>query len=186
MSVLADHVNGELELICKDWDWHSITPSCDITFGRTRLSGITHIIGDLFDRSFGHAPPSFPTHYLCLIRQNGLLKVAGYGHSTDTARYSLGGGMCAEPRTLRRLTPDARRAIDAKGGVAQFMIERYFELLADKDAFFSYVGHPVALQIDLRSGFLKTQHQHLLVHWPRGAPVDADTLIDEVHAIGPF
>lgn len=89
-------------------------------------------------------------------------------------------------RALRKFAPEQRELIAGRGGVAQFLIEYIFKMSRDKEAVFSYVGHPVALEIELRSGFVPTTHPHLNVHWTGTAPADAAAVVDEVQRLGPF
>lgn len=166
--------------------WQQIGENCSLGLARFDSGEIKPIIGDLFERSFRSAPPEFPAHYVCYCKEQDLVSVVGYGHCTISSRYYLGGGMCTDNRALRKLAASTRQAIAGRGSVAQFLIESIFSMSMDKAAVFSYVGHPVALEIDLRSGFQKTKYRHLIVHWQHGVPTDAEALIDEVHAIGPF
>ncbi len=166
--------------------WHQIGDACSLGLARLNHGDIKPFIGDLFERSFRSAPPDSPVHYVCYCKEQSGISMVGYGHCTPCPNYYLGGGMCTDNRALRRLSVATRKAISQRGGIAQFLIETIFSMSADKSAVFSYVGHPVALEIDLRSGFQKTKHRHLIVHWTRGAPDNAATMINEVHALGPF
>jgi hypothetical protein len=168
------------------WLWESLSEECRLGLARFDQGEIKPVIGDLFERSFRDPPPTHPVHYVCVCETQVATNVVGYGHCTAEPRFYLGGGMCTDNRALRKLTPSVRSAIAKRGGVAQFLIEGIFQMSKDKAAVFSYVGHPVAIQIDLRSGFLRTEHKHLLVHWTHGAPEDAAKLIHQVHQIGPF
>ena len=166
--------------------WQRVSEDAELAFVEFSQADIADVIGDLFERSFGTSPPNYPAHGVCFCRFKDEILVAGYSHLSDYPRYSLGGGMCTDNRTLRRVSPAARAGIKARGGIAQVIIEACFKARAHLDAVFSYVGHPVALEIDLRSGFLQTRFPHLIVHWSHHMPSDADSLIDEVRAMGPF
>jgi len=169
-----------------DYPFRSLNSSFGIRLSRYNCNNIEPVIGDLFQRSFGSPPPDFPAHFVCLGVENGAESVLGYGHCTVASRYYLGGGMCSDMRAQRRLSASARRAIKDAGGTAQFLVEEIFRTSVDTEAVFAYVGHRGALEIDLRAGFQLTRYKHLIVHWQRGTPADADALIDEVHALGPF
>jgi hypothetical protein len=166
--------------------WKKIGASCELSLERYESGDVREVIGDLFERSFRDPPPNFPVHYVCFSRCDGQVMPLGYGHCTPTKNYYLGGGMCTDNRALRKLSAAARREIASCGGVAQFLIEQIFAMSKDKAAVFSYVGHPVALQIDLRAGFFQTGHPHLIVHWTNGEPADSADMIEEVRLIGPF
>ena len=166
--------------------WEHLEEDFSLGLARFDHGEIKGLIGDLFERSFSDPPPDFPVHYVCICKVGNVTSVLGYGHCTSCKRYYLGGGMCTDNRALRQLTKDQRLAIKRRGGVAQFLIENIFLMSKDKEAVFSYVGHPVAIEIDLRSGFVATPFRHLIVHWTGAAPSDADQVIQEVQMLGPF
>lgn len=166
--------------------WETLSPDLALGLARFDSGDIKPILGDLFERSFRDPPPDFPVHYVCYGQNASGLHVLGYGHCTIGPRYYLGGGMCTDFRALRKLQSEQRQLIAARGGVAQFLIENIFMMSGDKEAVFSYVGHRVALEIDLRSGFMATAHPHLIVHWTGDCPIDAGAVVDEVQRLGPF
>ena len=60
-------------------------------------------------------------------------------------------------------------------------------MLGDCAAVFGHVGEPRARAADLRSGFVDTGREHLMVIWRKPlADARMRALIDEVAALGPF
>ncbi len=149
-------------------------------------SDLGSAIGDLFERSFNSSPPTFPIHFICSLIHHEASVVLGYVHHTRESRYYLGGGMCVDSRAYRRLEAPMRQAIQDLGGIAHWMLDRSCNFLNDREAVFGYVGDRRALNVDLRTNFQTTRHPRLIVRWLGDIPPDADALIDEVHALGPF
>lgn len=146
-------------------------------------------VGALFRRKFGDPPPAHGRHFVAFARVPELgLQPIGYTHFTPLDGVMLGGGAITDDRVLRRVPADERARIAERGGV-------YFQLLGfamrklgpDCEAMFGYCGDPRAEAVDLRAGFAKTVHPHLLVNFPRPLPqARRDELIDRVAALGPF
>ncbi len=150
----------------------------------------------LFSRSFRSEPPDFPRHFVARIefgadkstggQSRCLGYTLGYVHHSAMPRCYLGGGMCIDTRAYRALEVSIRTALQNLGGIAHWMLDRSCRFLDDKEAVFGYVGDKRALDVDLRSGFTQTHYPRLIVRWLRTKPSDADALIVEVNAIGPF
>jgi hypothetical protein len=59
--------------------------------------------------------------------------------------------------------------------------------LDEVDAVFAYMGEKRSIRVNLRVGFVPTQHPHLHVLWKRPcSPERMQALIEKVAARGPF
>ncbi|MBB5207819.1 hypothetical protein [Chiayiivirga flava] len=143
----------------------------------------------LFQRKFGAAPPTQGHHFLAFHRDaEGLLRVLGYTHFTPFGDIMLGGGACTDERVLRRMSAPERSVLAEAGG-AYFVLLRYaMGWLSERcDAMFGYCGDIRAEAVDIRAGFEKTSHPHLLVHFHKPMhEVLQRALIAKAAAIGPF
>jgi hypothetical protein len=60
-------------------------------------------------------------------------------------------------------------------------------MLGESPASFGHVGEPRARAADLRTGFVDTGREHLMVYWRRELAEDERTrCIERVAALGPF
>lgn len=99
----------------------------------------------------------------------------------------LEGGMCVRKNFYRRLSRDDFRECNARGGIAQMIMEKAATELTDCKAWFGYCGDAKALAVDLRVGYVPTHHKFVIVKWFRPLPkAEQDALIDAVAALGPF
>jgi len=74
-----------------------------------------------------------------------------------------------------------------EGGLATIVTRESFTMLGDSPAAFGHVGEPRARQADLRTGFVDTDVEHLMVFWRRELPADEkQRLIAKVAALGAF
>lgn len=146
-------------------------------------------VGELFRRKFGDPPPVHGRHFVAFVRvPDSGLQVIGYTHFTPLENVMLGGGAITDDRVLRRV-PAVERAALAGGGGVYFQLLRFAmqRLSNDCDALFGYCGDPRAEAVDLRAGFVKTSHRHLLVNFPRPLQqARQHELIERVAALGPF
>lgn len=144
--------------------------------------------GELFRRTFQDDLPPVPRYFVALARlPDGCLATAGFVHFLRYGDAYLGGGMCIDPRVLRRLPEVVRRELAGTQGIAWFMLRHAIATLTDADALFGYVGSARALQIDLAAGFEPTAHERLVIHPQRAlAPAQREELIERIAAVGPF
>jgi hypothetical protein len=145
--------------------------------------------GELFRRSFGHEPPSFPHHVLASYRtESGSDVPICYVHFTSVGELLLGGGACVDRRAMRDMGPHERETIRAAGGLYRMTLDwatRHFA--PTHKAIFGYCGDALAERIDLAAGFRKTEHRHLLVYWLRDLPAhERSRLISLAHSYGAF
>jgi hypothetical protein len=135
--------------------------------------------------------PDYPRHFVLVYSPSPgseeAPKVVAYIHQTRGAGYYLGGGMCVDERVYRRMPKWLFEAVRQEGGLATIVTRDSVEQLGDCKAVFGHVGEPRARAADLRTGFVDTEHEHLMVIW-RGdpSPDERRQLVDAVAALGPF
>ena len=149
------------------------------------------VAGELFKRSFGHEVPDFPRHFVLVHSPEAgsgeAPSVVAYVHQTSREGYSLCGGMCVDERAYRRFPKWLFEAARDQGGLATIVTRESVEMLGDCAAVFGHVGEPRARAADLRTGFVDTGREHLMVIWrkPLGDAEKA-SLVEAVEALGPF
>jgi hypothetical protein len=133
-------------------------------------------------------PPENWRQYVALYRwPDGREETVGFCNWIRHGEVYLEGGMCVSKTFYRRLPREHFRACQAAGGIAQMVMEQAARELADCTAWFGYCGDAKALAVDLRVGYVRTRHEHLIVKWFRELPeAQRRRLIDEIAAIGPF
>ena len=99
----------------------------------------------------------------------------------------LEGGLAVQKSFYRRLPKPNFVDCAARGGVAQIVMETAAATLTDCDAWFGYVGDSKSMQVVSRVGYVRTEHQYLIVKWMRLLPASArQSWIDDIIRIGPF
>lgn len=99
----------------------------------------------------------------------------------------LEGGMCVRENVYRRMPREHFRQCREQGGIAQMMMATAARELDDAAAWFGYCGDAKAMAVDLRAGYMRTRHPHLIVKWFREiAAHEQERLIESIAAIGPF
>ena len=95
--------------------------------------------------------------------------------------------MCVRKSFYRRLPREQFRECNAAGGVAQLMMEQAARELTDCKAWFGFCGDAKAMAVDLRVGYVPTEHRFLIVKWFRDLPeAERRELVRSIAAIGPF
>ena len=117
----------------------------------------------LFTRSFGHEPPSYPRHFGLF---GGDLLVA-YIHYLPFETAHLGGGLCVDERSYRRLSKEAWEDVKRQGGLATMLIRDTLGMLGESAAAFAHVGEPRSKQAQVRAGLVETGVPNLMVFWRR-------------------
>ncbi len=148
----------------------------------------------LFRKSFGHPVPPMPRHYVMFYRpppaqgnDSARPLVIGYTHQLAFENVYLAGGMCVDPAAYRMFPRWLFDEVKREGGLATIIMKESFATLGDCPAVFGHVGDKRARLADLRAGFIDTGRPHLMVHWRRPLPREAqDALIDRVERIGRF
>ena len=158
--------------------------------------------GALFQEAFNSAFP-VPVAYRILDTQiqpedwrqfvaiytwpDGTEECVCFGNYIKYKDVYLGGGLVVKKNFYRRLTKPEFAECSARGGVGQILMENAGTQLTDCVASFGYCGDRKALSVDLRVGYERTQHPHLLVIWTRALPEETkQAWIDDVIRIGPF
>ena len=150
------------------------------------------VAGDLFRRCFGHPVPDYPRHFVLVHSpepgSGESPAVVAYVHQTRQEEYALCGGMCVDERAYRRFPRWLFEAVREEGGLATIVTRDSVEMLGDECvAVFGHVGEPRARAADLRTGFVDTDREHLMVIWRKALPdEDEKRLVDRVEALGPF
>ena len=144
-------------------------------------------VGALFRRVFGDELPAFPRHFVLRYLGSGAPVPLAYAHFTPWEDCYLGGGMAFDERAYRRLPAAHRARVRAAGGVTEFLLRGIRAKLSDAIALFGHVGEPRAERVDLRSGYERTAHPHVIACWQRDlAPPERDALVARVASLGPF
>jgi hypothetical protein len=149
----------------------------------------TALAGELFRRTFAHAIPEFPRHFVAFGRAaGGESFVAGYIHySAWEATGWLCGGLCVDRMSYARATPADAEAWKRAGGIGEIILRDTFARLTDRVAIFGYCGDTRQWQHDLNVGFVPAGPPRMLVHWNRTVPESEQArLIARVAALGAF
>lgn len=133
-------------------------------------------------------PPANWRQYVALYRwPDGTEETVGFCNWIKHGEVYLEGGMCVRKSFYRRLPREEFRECNAAGGVAQLVMEQAARELTDCTAWFGFCGDAKALAVDLRVGYIPTEHRHLIVKWFKEVPVEKRRrLIESIAAIGPF
>jgi hypothetical protein len=129
---------------------------------------------------------------LRMVKGNGAMQdtpaVVAYVHQTRQEDFALCGGMCVDERAYRRFPRWLFEAVREQGGLATIVTRDSVEMLGEECvAVFGHVGEPRARAADLRTGFVDTDREHLMVIWRRDLSEDEKKrLLDRVEALGPF
>lgn len=163
-------------------DWRRLLRTTEVADARDAA-------GALFKRAFGHDIPDYPRHFiLTYAADDGAApRVVAYVHQSAYHEVFLCGGMCVDERAYRAFPRGLFAQVRAQGGLATIVTRDSFEFLGDSPAVFGHVGEPRARAADLRTGFVDTGIEHLMVVWRRALPVaEQARLIALVQAHGPF
>ncbi len=161
-------------------------------FRTWEVSDARALAGKLFERSFGHAIPDYPRHFVLVYSpepaaRDTAPKVVAYVHQSPFEELYLCGGMCVDEGAYRRMPRELFEQVRGEGGLATLVTRDSMAMLGDSPASFGHVGEPRARAADLRTGFVDTGREHLMAYWRRALPEEEKArLIERVAAIGPF
>ena len=158
--------------------------------------------GALFQESFNLAFP-VPVAYRILDTQihaedwrqfvatytwpDGTTECVGFCNWVKYKEVYLEGGLSVQKNFYRRLAKTDFAECQSRGGVAQIMMETAATQLTDCEAWFGYVGDSKSMRVVMRVGYVRTEHQHLIVKWMCTISATArQAWIDDVARIGPF
>ena len=133
-------------------------------------------------------PPSAWRQYVAVYAwPDGREETVGFLNWIRFGDVYLGGGMCVDTRFYRRLPKEHLAEIRAQGGLAQMLLEKSMAELTDCVAWFGHCGDPTALVVNLRAGYERTHHPHVIVKWRMALPeAERRRIVDAVARIGPF
>jgi hypothetical protein len=150
------------------------------------------VAGELFKRSFGHDVPAYPRHFVLVYSpppddKETQPKVVAYVHQRPYEDVYLGGGMCVDAVSYRRMPRWLFDQVRDEGGLATIVTRDSIAMLGDSPAAFGHVGEPRARQADLRTGYVDTGVEHLMVYWRKPLHEDEKRqIIEKVAAVGAF
>jgi hypothetical protein len=159
------------------------------------------LAGELFAESFGipfplprddalsiPTPPAAWHQYVAQYEwEDGRVETVGFCNWIRHDRVYLEGGMCVRKGFYKRLPREHWKQCQARGGVAQMIMEQAATELDDADAWFGYCGDRRALAADLRVGYELTPYPFLIVKWFRPLPeAERAALVDAIAKIGVF
>lgn len=149
------------------------------------------VAGELFRKSFGHEIPGYPRHFVLVYSpapgEADPPRVVAYVHQMKVDDLYLCGGMCVDERAYRRFPKWLFAAVREQGGLATIVTRDSVSMLGDCTAVFGHVGEPRARAADLRTGFVDTDREHLMVIWRQALPTaEKQRIVDQVAALGPF
>lgn len=150
------------------------------------------VAGDLFRRSFGHDIPTYPRHFVLVYspppeEDDTKPKVVAYVHQRPFEEVYLGGGMCVDAVSYRRMPRWLFDQVRDEGGLATIVTRDSLAMLGDAPAAFGHVGEPRARQADLRTGYVDTGVEHLMVFWRKPlSDGEKRRVIEKVAAVGSF
>jgi len=155
----------------------------------TEIDDPQPMVGELFQRKFGHPIPDWKHDVVAFVRcADGLLAPMSYAKFMPFGSVMLVGGCCTDGRAFAHLDDAQKSALAASGGAMAQLLRYGFEHFADScDAYFGYCGDARAWEVDLSAGFEPTGHDKLLVHWHK--PVNEQLkcgLVAMAQALGPF
>lgn len=150
------------------------------------------VAGDLFQKGFGAPAPNYPRHFVLVYSppsdaEDTTPRVVAYAHQRPFEDVYLGGGMVADPSAYRKMPKWLFEQVKREGGLATIVSRGSISMLGDSPASFGFVGEPRAHAADLRTGFVDTGIEHLMVCWRRDvANEEKRRLIAKVATVGPF
>lgn len=127
---------------------------------------------DLFHRSFGQAPPTFPVNYVAFYKSGpSTFKAIGYIHMTELDEFCLVGGLCVDTDYRHR-------------GLGETLLRNIEKDVGEKKAFFVQTNNPT---IASRVRYMPTKTQYLMVKWMKSLPQEEqEKIVNEVTKIGLF
>lgn len=146
-------------------------------------------VEELFARKFGAPAPRLAHHVVAFYKAAPQQpRVLGYAHFLPFGDIMLVGGVCTDGCAFEGMPAAHAEALRAAGGVYHQVLRWAFAHYADRcEAYFGYCGDARAAEVNLRSGFCRTAHPHLLVNFHKPLhEVMQRALIAKAAAIGPF
>jgi len=155
----------------------------------TELDNGAVVVAELFRRKFHSDPPESPHHVAAVIRlQPQVFGLLSYAHFMPFGDIMLVGGVCTNGELIRTLPAEQQAALTAAGSLYGHVLGYGFSRYRDQcQAYFGYCGDARAEEVNLASGFARTEHPQLLVNFHRDLhPTMQRALIAKAASIGPF
>lgn len=152
------------------------------------VSDASALAGAMFRKAFNADIPRQPRHFV-LLRRTGDNNpmVLGYVHHTKLGAAYCAGGLVVAAMEFRRLDAETAQLVREQGGLAEWTMRTTCNWLNDANAVFAYIGDAKSVRVNLRVGFVPTEHKHLHVLWHKDIGAEArQALVDKIAAIGPF
>ncbi len=155
----------------------------------TSVTDGAYYVNDLFGRKFGGSAPDYGHSVVCFFRKDSsTFMPLCYVHYHPYDEVILVGGGMTDGKVFAHMDNALSSSIRDSGGIFYHVLKFGFDHFKDQcEAFFGYAGDKRAYEVDLKAGFVPTQHQHLIAHFHK--PVSESQrveLIEKVHALGSF
>ena len=160
-----------------------------MTLSIVEVDDAAGVAGRLFQKTFGHAIPDFPRHFVALHDQGDTLRAVAYVHYSAWDDHAwLCGGVCADREAYQRAEPEEAAEWKRAGGLGEIIMRTTLAKLNDRPAIFAHCGEPRQWQHDLNVGFIPAAPPTtLLVIWKHSlAEREQQNMIDRALALGPF
>ena len=150
------------------------------------------LAGELFRKSFGHDIPDMAHHYVLVYSppagsDDVQPRIVAYVHQLPKEGFHLCGGMCVDERAYRTFPKWLFGQVRDAGGLATLVTSDSMQMLGDSPAAFGYVGDSKARAADLRTGFVDTGIDLLMVKWLKPLPEEEKRrLVERAAALMPF
>ena len=153
------------------------------------VDNATPLAGALFRKTFGHAIPEFPRHFVALHHAaEAPPRVVAYIHCTAWEDHGcLCGGLCVDRGAYAGADLEEAETWKRAGGIGEIVLRDTLARLVDRPAIVAYCGSARQWQHSLNVGFVPAGPPHLQVIWNHPvAPAEQQRLIQRVVALGPF
>jgi hypothetical protein len=155
----------------------------------TEVSRGSFFADDFFYSAFGETVPEWGHHLVLFYRvKPGFFLPLCYVNFLEHSNVMLVGGAVTNRTGFVDVDPAHAAQLRAEGGAYYQLLKYGFGLFADRcDAFFGHAGDQRAYEVDLKAGFIPTEHEHLIVNFHKPMNIfKKKLLIKKIHAIGPF
>lgn len=155
----------------------------------TEVSSGSFFADDFFNSAFGENVPDWGHHLVLFYRvRPDFFVPLSYVNFLEHKTVILVGGAVTNRKAFEHVDPAFAAQLRAEGGAYFQLLKFGFSLFANRcDAFFGHAGDQRAYEVDIKAGFIPTEHEHLIVNFHK--PLSAfkkRSLIRKIHAIGPF
>ena len=188
MTELSKAAADELDARMPQLRWR-LDPRLDPFIAIGEVERGDRLVGDMFARKLGGAPPKSGHHLIAFYRRaDGGFAPASYLHLWIHDGMGLVGGGSTDGHVIRSMRDEERAALDAAGGLLYQMLGFCFAKFESQcDAFMGHCGDRRAKEVDLRAGFRETRDKYLLIRPNRPlAPGEEAAFVEKAKAFGLF